>query len=82
MYSKSWGFRLSLVLCLALTLLIGAVASAAAAPARGTTPTYNLYFGDLHAHTSYSDGIAGYTPWDAYAMGRDSDADFMALTEH
>ncbi len=43
---------------------------------------YNLYFGDLHAHTGYSDGASGTTPWDAFPVGRDSGADFMALTEH
>jgi hypothetical protein len=44
------------------------------------TTTYNLYFGDLHTHTDYSDGAG--TPWDAFAAARSSGADFMAVTDH
>jgi len=73
--------RLVVLLCVMLLLLAAASTAAAAAPSR-PAPAYNLYFGDLHAHTSYSDGVAGFTPWDAFAVGRDSGADFMALTEH
>ena len=75
----------ALVALLATALLALAVAGAASA---GPTPTgpaatgYDLYFGDLHAHTGYSDGASGTTPWDAFPVGRDSGADFMALTEH
>jgi hypothetical protein len=43
-------------------------------------PRYNLYFGDLHTHTSYSDGVG--TPWDAYAAAVAAGADFMATTDH
>jgi hypothetical protein len=43
--------------------------------------TYNLYFGDLHTHTAYSDAWEG-TPWDAYAAAKASGADFMAVTDH
>jgi len=43
--------------------------------------TYNLYFGDLHSHTSYSDAWEG-TPWDAYRAAIDADADYMAITDH
>ena len=42
--------------------------------------TYNLYFGDLHNHTSYSDGTGD--PWQAYQMAIDGGADFLAITEH
>ncbi len=41
---------------------------------------YNLYFGDLHAHTSFSDGTG--TPDEAFAMAIQGGADFMATTDH
>lgn len=41
---------------------------------------YNLYFGDLHTHTSYSDGRG--TPEDAFAAAKAAGADFMATTDH
>jgi hypothetical protein len=44
-------------------------------------PAYNLYFGDLHSHTSYSDGVG--TPRYAYAFARDSAGiDVLAITDH
>lgn len=55
----------------ALALLIAPAAQAAG---------YNLYFGDLHAHTDYSDGTG--TPWEAYAAARAAGADFFATTDH
>lgn len=40
-----------------------------------------VFFGNLHSHTSYSDGSA--TPEDAYAHARDvAHLDFLAITEH
>jgi len=45
-----------------------------------TVAIYNLYFGDLHAHTSFSDGKG--TPDEAYAMAIGGGADFMATTDH
>jgi hypothetical protein len=62
----------------ALVALLGTLAAAHAfgAPA----PRYNLYFGDLHTHTGYSDGVG--TPWDAYAAAIAAGADFLATTEH
>lgn len=74
----------SLMLCGALALLVCVVAPSAAGPARGKpspTPTYRAYFGDLHAHTSWSDGWEG-TPADAYAAAKAAGADFMATTDH
>lgn len=47
--------------------------SAAAAP-------QSVYFGNLHSHTSYSDGRG--TPAQAYARARSAGLDFFALTEH
>ena len=70
----------ALVALLATVFLALAVAGPAAAGPGAAG--YNLYFGDLHAHTGYSDGASGTTPWDAFPVGRDSGADFMALTEH
>jgi len=43
--------------------------------------TYNLYFGDLHTHTAYSDAWEG-TPWDAFKAAIEGGADFMATTDH
>jgi len=40
-----------------------------------------VYFGNLHSHTSYSDGSG--TPAEAYRYARDTaDLDFLAITEH
>jgi hypothetical protein len=44
--------------------------------------TYNLYFGDLHTHTGYSDAYEDSTPWDAYEAAIAAGADFMAVTDH
>lgn len=40
----------------------------------------NIYFGDLHGHTGYSDGWG--VPNDAFTMARASGLDFYGLTEH
>jgi len=41
----------------------------------------NFYFGNLHAHTSYSDGSG--TPKQAFTYARQTgNLDFMAVTEH
>lgn len=44
------------------------------------TTVYNLYFGDLHSHTGYSDGVG--TPSEAYAAAKAAGADFLAVTDH
>jgi hypothetical protein len=59
------------IVAVALTIMLAGTASAAG---------YNLYFGDLHAHTNYSDGTG--TPWDAYAAAKAAGADFFATTDH
>jgi hypothetical protein len=42
---------------------------------------YNLYVGNLHSHTSYSDGVG--TPATAFAYARDiAGIDFLAVTDH
>lgn len=55
-------------------------AASGQAPTKPTT-TYNLYFGDLHTHTTYSDAWEG-TPETAYAAAIAAGADFMATTDH
>lgn len=56
-----------------LTLLLLPAASAAQDP--------EIFFGNLHSHTSYSDGSS--IPEVAYSHARDvADIDFLALTEH
>lgn len=58
------------------------VGSHIAAAGGGPRPDrYNLYFGDLHTHTVYSDAWEG-TPWDAFAAATTAGADFMATTDH
>lgn len=40
----------------------------------------NVYFGNLHAHTVYSDGSG--TPDEAFDAAHEAGLDFMAITEH
>jgi hypothetical protein len=62
-----------------LNLMVFAMMLAVAAPAGAAE--YNLYFGNLHAHTSYSDGQL--TPADAFPYARDTGGlHFMAMTDH
>ena len=79
---------LARVPCLALLLLALLAFPPAGAGAMGppaTTssadaPAYRVYFGDLHNHTSFSDGKG--TPEQAWAQAAAGGADFMALTDH
>lgn len=57
-------------------LLFGSLLCAAAVQAQ----VENVRFGNLHAHSSYSDGLG--TPEDAYQMACDAGLDFFAVTEH
>ncbi len=57
-----------------------AAASRGAAPVRAAAPVYRVFFGDLHAHTAFSDGKG--TPEKAYAQAARGGADFLALTDH
>lgn len=66
-------FRVSL----ATTLLSAAAASAQPAP----DTSWEVYFGNLHSHTRYSDGSG--LPKEAYKHARDKGKlDFLAITEH
>lgn len=53
-------------------------------PANGlsalTAAGMQIYFGDLHSHTGYSDGVA--TPEEAFFTARAAGVDFFAVTEH
>jgi hypothetical protein len=69
-----------MTLLLLLLLMAGAPAARADAPLPATS--YNLYFGDLHAHTGYSDGAKGTVPADAYAAARAAGLDYYATTDH
>ena len=80
--SRTVAGALLALLATAVLALAAAGPAGAKSPPPPAPPAYNLYFGDLHAHTSYSDGASGTTPWQAVAVGRDAGADFMALTEH
>ncbi len=47
----------------------------------GTAQSLKVFFGNLHSHTSYSDGSG--TPDDAYRHAREvAHLDFLAITEH
>jgi hypothetical protein len=56
--------------------------SQSVATAQAGGKKYNLYFGDLHNHTGYSDAYEPSTPWEAFPAAIAAGADFMALTEH
>ena len=67
-------------LCAAAALAAGAAALVADLPLHAD-PAPKVFFGNLHAHTKYSDGSG--TPKAAYAMARTkAHLDFMAITEH
>jgi hypothetical protein len=54
--------------------------SAAEVPV-GVYNSYTCYWGDIHAHTSYSDGA--WLPKEAYEFARDTaKLDFLAVTDH
>ena len=79
--------RRSIVSAVALTSILVLAGSVFAAPdASAKNPprpiVYNIYFGDLHTHTAYSDAYEESTPWDAYKAAIEAGADFMAVTDH
>jgi len=46
----------------------------------GPVAADEIYFGNLHAHTSYSDGSGA--PREAFSMAKSAGLDFFAVTEH
>ncbi|MBU0684746.1 MAG: DUF3604 domain-containing protein, partial [Candidatus Thermoplasmatota archaeon] len=64
------------VVAVAVMIVPFSCQNASSAGSREKTTAYNLYFGDLHAHTGYSDGQG--TPWEAFAAAKNAGADFMA----
>lgn len=66
------GFRIRFV--------AAAIVSIAGPGFHARAQTLQVYFGNLHAHTSYSDGSG--TPAMAYDHARIAGLDFMAITEH
>ena len=42
----------------------------------------NIYYGDLHNHTGYSDGVPGSTPKIAFDTARARGLHFLAVTDH
>ncbi|MGV3522872.1 MAG: CehA/McbA family metallohydrolase [Candidatus Sericytochromatia bacterium] len=77
--------------CAALSLLLAACQNQSAQQplsrpggfqnfSQNRTSEYKVYFGNLHSHTAYSDGILN--PREAYRMAQGNGLDFMAVTEH
>ena len=64
-----------------LTIAAGVLLGGTVTGAAGRGPAWNLYFGDLHAHTKFSDGWDG-TPEDAYIAARTAGADYFPTTDH
>ncbi len=78
MVKKKYLTTLSVVI---VSVLLGSLVYNNVAFASKRKVKYNLYFGDLHTHTIYSDAWEG-TPWDAFAAAKAAGADFMAVTDH
>jgi len=76
------GLQLALATLVVLAVVAVPCAAAARTDAAGnhSAPAFHVYFGDLHNHTSFSDGAG--TPDQAWAQARASGADFLAVTDH
>jgi hypothetical protein len=70
------------VVAVAVMIVPFSCGNASSAGRTEKTTAYNLYFGDLHTHTGYSDAYEDSTPWDAYKAAIAAGADFMAVTDH
>ncbi len=66
----------------AATLAVLLAALPATTVGAGPEAQDRLFFGDLHAHTAYSDGARHTTPDQAFAAAASAGADFMGLTDH
>ncbi len=78
---KAVGVALGAALVFALSASTFVIAAAAAAGERPEIAGYRFFFGNLHAHTGYSDGLE--LPEDAFRTARDvAGMDFMAVTDH
>lgn len=73
------GFLIVFMIFMLTAPMIGSIGVAGGKPSAPVS--YNLYFGDLHTHTEYSDAWEG-TPWDAFGAAVRAGADFMATTDH
>ncbi len=80
MVSRKLISGLSLVVVIAMIGPSFCCGTALAVEAEEAEPEYNLYFGDLHSHTSYSDGTG--TPDEAFEAAQLAGADFLAVTDH
>jgi len=60
-----------IILAISLVFLVSVGAAAA---------DYNLYFGDLHSHTSFSDGTG--LPEEAFDTAREAGMDFWTVSDH
>jgi hypothetical protein len=61
-------------------LIAAALTSAGILLAPASAQTGRVFFGNLHSHTSYSDGTD--TPTNSFRKARDVGLDFLAITEH
>lgn len=65
------------VMAISMVIALSSAFIASSAPEQG----WNFYFGNLHAHTSYSDGMG--TPTEAYGqVSKAGVMDFFSTTEH
>lgn len=70
-------FRVSMYLSVTAACVLGTLAPLVA----DSPPVYHRYVGNLHSHTSYSDGKG--TPAQAFVYARDNAGiDFLAVTDH
>jgi hypothetical protein len=63
-----------------LAALIGLLLLLPLSAGRVEVGEMDIYFGNLHSHTSYSDGAG--TPEEAFLWARDAGLDFYAITDH